>query len=98
MELNRFNQLKIEETDIIHDERYDCPSCGSSLYSSMAMEKIASQSPTGNTISTDSIIGVDRVFYCKCSCGNNWLEKYFPMHHRPGILKYFMVNFKRLEK
>lgn len=32
MELNRQNQLVISETDIIHSERYSCPSCFSETY------------------------------------------------------------------
>lgn len=93
MELTKCNQLKIDENDILHDERYSCPSCGSELYSSVLMEKITSKSSMANTISLDSLTGIDRVIYCKCSCGETWIEKYSPSHHRPLIRDRVMYNY-----
>lgn len=98
MELTKMNQLKIDEKDILHEERYDCPACGSGIYSSVFMEKITTKQPIALTIAVDSIVGVDRVIYCKCGCGETWIEKYSPQHHRPLIRGNFMANFKRYER
>jgi len=98
MEITKCNQLKIDENDILHDERFDCPSCGSPLYSSIVMEKITTKSSMANTISLDSLTGADKVFFCKCKCGESWIEKYSNSHHRPHLRQNFMVNYKRYVK
>ncbi len=91
MNFDRFNQLEIEENDIVLDEQYKCPTCDKEFYSSIYMEKFSSNNFVGNTITINS--KYDRIFYCKCSCGNSWLENYSPKHHRPHIRYIFMRNF-----
>ena len=92
MIFNKCNQLHIEENDTIHDECYDCPSCGSKCYSSCVMEKVTTKSPISNTISIDSI-GPDKIIFCKCDCGHTWLEFWKPNHHRSLIRGTTMKNY-----
>lgn len=92
MELNKQNQLVIVETDIIHEERYSCPSCYSETYSSMYMEKFATKSRAW--IISDNSFGPSKVMFCKCKCGHIWAETFTVTHHRPLIREWFMVNFK----
>lgn len=92
MELNRFNQLILNETDEILEEQNQCPTCSSKNYSSIYMEKSTTKAPSSWAIDLNSI-GPSRIFFMKCSCGKNWVEKYSENHHRPHIRSTFMKNF-----
>lgn len=94
MLLNRLNQLELDSSDTILDEQFACPKCGAHEYSSMAMEKEGASSAVGFTITAKST-GPSSILYCKCDCGNVWVESYKVNHHRPLIRKVFMRNFQR---
>lgn len=92
MELNRFNQLVLTESDEIFQERSLCPSCNSEKYSSIYMEKASTKAPQSWSIDVNSS-GPSRIFFMKCACGNSWTEHYSETHHRPHIKNIFMKNY-----
>ena len=91
MELNRFNQLKLEETDEILEESFHCPKCLSKNYSSIYLEKSSSKNPTSWSIDLDSV-GPSKIFFMKCACENQWTEQATVSHHRPRIKGIFMKS------
>jgi len=93
MILNRFNQIIVEDSDNIVEEQFKCPKCFSKIYSSIYSEKISTANNLSWIISTESSKNVDRLFFCKCDCGNTWLEKYVVNHHRAQIRYSWMKNF-----
>jgi len=93
MQLNRFNQIIIEESDELLEEQWQCPKCNSKVYSSIYSEKISTANNLSWIISTDSMQNISQMFFCKCGCGNQWLEKYIVDHHRPQIRYTWMRNF-----
>lgn len=93
MQLNKVNQLELDENDVALEEQFACPKCGAIEYSSIALEKEGASSSTSFTISA-KCEGPSHVIYCRCDCRHSWIELYKPNHHRPLIRKVFMRNFQ----
>ena len=55
MQLNRFNQITIEETDELLEEQNQCPKCFSKIFSSVFMERIATNANLSWAITNESI-------------------------------------------
>lgn len=80
----------IEESDIIHPELFNCPSCNADVYATLAVESKDLLLKSTKNLSPFTLVG-------RCKCGHEWLEELTPSHHRSHIRGFWMVNYGKYE-
>lgn len=90
------NILTTDPTDVIFLEQCKCSKCSSRDYSSVVLRKEGTSTQRSYIVSSKSYEFESlpsSLLYCKCDCGNSWLEFLNPSHHRPHIDGVFMRSY-----